>query len=79
MMKDLTKLSESELLELFQVEELETRLEMWGNGGDGNCNGSCGNNGTCTPGGGPTNTACGTNSTCGGDGGDTEIPIDVEL
>lgn len=44
MQNQLNKLTEEEQLELFQVEELESRLEMaaaWGNSGcntDNNCN-----------------------------------------
>lgn len=51
-MKKLTELTEVERLELFEVEELETRLEMWSAG-----------NGTCTT----TNTSCPvlTNVSCG--------------
>lgn len=90
-MKDLSKLSESEMLELFQVEELETRLEMWGGGGDANCNGSCNPNSGCNNGcnggggggntgcgGGGANAGCGTNTTCGGGGG-IDIPIEISL
>lgn len=85
-MKDLSNLSESEMLELFQVEELETRLEMWGSGGDANCNGSCQTNsacnGSCGGGnsscGGNPNSGCGTNTTCGGGGG-IDVPIEITL
>ena len=50
MLKGIQQLSETERLELFNVEELETRLEMAAVAGEtqnGNCNTSC--NQLCAP------------------------------
>lgn len=60
-MKNFKELSEQEKLEMFQVEELESRLEMWADGG----NGGGGGNPCCN------NTGCNCNNgTCpGGNGG----------
>jgi hypothetical protein len=49
-MKSLSELNEAERLILFEVEELETRLEMWfdsTNGGCGNINNVCPVNPSC--------------------------------
>jgi hypothetical protein len=70
-MKNFKELSEQEKLEMFQVEELESRLEMWGNGGPGGD--SCCGNTTCNC----NNTTC--NGGGGGGGGTVNLACGNEV
>ena len=77
-MKHIDDLTEAERLELFQVEELEMRMEVWGGNGTCDNNGCCNNPGcNCDGNNGACNTGCGSNYGCGG-GGQSSCPYELQ-